>query len=214
MLDIAYIVSGLVVLGLLIALVWRYGARLMRFPCPAWLAWTVERDNPFTSATRAAGVIRAAGLAPGMQVLDLGCGPGRITVPAARAVMPGGEVVAVDVQAAMIRRARARAAAAHLTNIRFLQAAIGEGKLGLAQFDRAFLVTVLGEIPDRRAALAEVFAALKPGGMLTVAEIAFDPHYQRRATVEKLASSVGFRLAGFNGAWYGYSLNLLRPPTT
>ncbi len=214
MLEIAYVVIGLIVLGLLIALAWRYGARLMRFPCPAWLAWTVERDNPFTRATRAAGVIKSAGLTPGMHVLDLGCGPGRITVPAAQAIMPGGEVVAVDIQPAMLRRAQVKAAAAGLTNIRFLQAAIGDGKLGLAQFDRAFLVTVLGEIPDRRLALAEIFSALKPGGILTIAEIAFDPHYQRRATVEELASSVGFGLAGFDGAWYGYSLSLLRPPKT
>ncbi len=211
MIDIVYIILGLALLGLLIALAWRYGSRRLRFPCPAWLAWTVERDNPFTSATRAAGVIAAAGVRSGMKVLDLGCGPGRIAVPAAKAVLPGGEVLAVDIQPGMLRRAQARADAEHVTNIRFLQAAIGDGKLGQDQFDRAFLVTVLGEIPDRRRALTDVLSALKPGGILTVAEIAFDPHFQRRATIESLASSVGFRLAGFNGAWYGYSLNLLKP---
>lgn len=211
MTDLAYILASLLILGLLATFVMRYGARLTNLPCPSWLAWSVERDNPFTSATRAASVIEAADLRPGMHVLDLGCGPGRITIPAARAVMPGGEVLAVDIQPAMIRRAEARAATAHLTNIRFLQAAIGEGKLPVAQFDRAFLVTVLGEIPDRQAALAEIFGALRPGGALTVAEIALDPHYQRRASVLKLAASAGFREGDFHGAWYGYSLNLIKP---
>src|SRR5512135_3360688 len=117
MMDIAYLALGLVVLGLLAISFWRFGARLAHLPCSSWLAWSVERDNPFTSATRAASVIKAAGLRPGMHVLVIGCGPGRITIPAARAVMPGGEVLAVDLQPAMIRRAEASAAAAHLTNI-------------------------------------------------------------------------------------------------
>jgi len=40
------------------------------------------------------------------------------------------------------------------------------------------LVTVLGEVPDREAALREIFDALKPGGILSVTEIIFDPHFQ------------------------------------
>ncbi len=212
MTDISYLLIALIVLGLIVWLAFRFGARLTRFPCPAWLAWTVETDNPFTGATRAASIINAAGLRPGMKVLDLGCGPGRVSVPAAQAVMPGGEVLAVDLQPGMLRRAEARAQSAHVTNIRFLQAAIGAGQLPMDQFDRAFLVTVLGEIPDRKPALAEIFRALKPGGILTIAETALDPHYQRRGFVIDLASSVGFRPADFHGAWYGYSLNLLKPP--
>ncbi len=211
MTALSYIVLGLLGLSLLVLVGWRYGSRLFRFPCPAWLAWVVERDNPFSAATGAASIIAAAGLRPGMQVLDFGCGPGRLTVPAARAVLPAGEVWAVDVQPAMLRRAEAKAIAAGVTNVRFLQARAGDGKLGSTRFDRAFLVTVLGEIPDRRGALAEIFAALKPGGVLTVAEIAMDPHFQRRVTVTSLATSVGFREGKFSGAWYGYSLNLEKP---
>ncbi|MBV7335912.1 class I SAM-dependent methyltransferase [Chloroflexi bacterium TSY] len=43
-------------------------------------------------------------------------------------------------------------------------------------FDRAVLVTILGEIPDRRAALAAIFDALKPGGTLTITGVLLDPH--------------------------------------
>jgi ubiquinone/menaquinone biosynthesis C-methylase UbiE len=101
-----------------------------------------------------------------------------------------------------------------VSNIRFLQAGVGEGKLESNAFDRALLVTVLGEIPDRQAALAEIFRALKPGGSLTVAEVAFDPHYQRRGAVSKLAASVGFRERAYSGAWYSYSLVLEKPAGT
>ncbi len=211
MTDAAYIILGLAVLGTLGLLIWRYGARLSRLPCPSWLAWTVERDNPLIDATRSASLVKFSGLRPGMTVLDMGCGPGRVSVPAARAVAPAGEVFAVDLQPAMLRRAEAKATAARINNIHFLEAGAGDGKLGRDRFDRAFLVTVLGEIPRREAALAEILASLKPGGILTVAEVAFDPHYQRPAALRKLAASVGFREAGYSGAWYAYSMNLEKP---
>ncbi len=211
MTDLVYVVLGLAVVGLGLAFAWRYGSRLARFPCPAWLAWTVERDNPFGNATRSEQLIKAAGLRPGMHVLDAGCGPGRVTVPAAQAVLPGGDVVALDVQTGMLRRVQSKVAAAQLTNVQFLQAKVGSGKLEADRFDRAFLITVLGEIPDRRAALSEIFKALKPGGLLTVGEVAFDPHFQPRGTVAKLGVSVGFREGAFAGVWYSYSLNLEKP---
>lgn len=206
-----FIALGLAILAAAIPLIWRYGSRFARFPCPSWLAWMVERDNPFSNATRAQALIESGGLQPGMRVLDFGCGPGRLTVPAALAVAPQGEVWAVDVQSAMLRRAEARARASNATNIRFVQAAAGAGALGPEQFDRAFLVTVLGEIPDRQAALVEIFRSLKPGGILIVAELALDPHYQTLRGVSRLASLVGFRQGLYRGAWYGYSLNLEKP---
>jgi len=81
------------------------------------------------------------------------------------------------------------------------------------RFDRAVLVTVLGEIPDREAALREIFDALKPGGMLSVTEVIFDPHFQPRPTVARLARSVGFREQAYRVA---FTLNLEKPrdPTT
>ena len=146
-----------------------------------------------------------------MTVLDIGCGPGRLTIPVAEQVGPQGAVVAIDLQAGMLRRAQERAQAADLSNIRFVQARVGEGKLEAGLADRALLVTVLGEIPDREAALREVFAALKPGGMLSVTETIFDPHFQRRDTVLRLADAVGFREKAFFGNRMAFTLNLERP---
>ena len=50
-----------------------------------------------------------------------------------------------------------------------------DGKLLGNTLDRALLVTVLGKFLDQAAALAESFTALKPGGMLSVTEVNFDP---------------------------------------
>jgi ubiquinone/menaquinone biosynthesis C-methylase UbiE len=175
------------------------------------LRWLVELDNPFTKTNRAAVIIQRLDLQPGMAVLDVGCGPGRLTIPIARQVGQQGEVVAMDIQAGMLQRAREKARAANLTNIRFLQAGAGDGKLGRNQFDRSLLVTVLGEIPDREAALREIFNALKPGGILSVTEIIFDPHFQTRNTVGRLARTVGFQEKALHGNRIAFTLNLEKP---
>jgi ubiquinone/menaquinone biosynthesis C-methylase UbiE len=211
MATVAYIVLGVIVLIGLVAIVWRVGSRRRSIPCPAWLGWLVELDNPFTKTNRAAVIVERLDLRPGMAVLDAGCGPGRLTIPIARRVGQQGEVLAMDIQAGMLRRAREKARAANLANIQFLEAALGEGKLGRDRFDRTVLVTVLGEIPDREAGLTEIFAALKPGGLLSVTEIIFDPHFQSRQTVARLARAAGFREQAFHGNRIAFTLNLERP---
>jgi ubiquinone/menaquinone biosynthesis C-methylase UbiE len=210
-LTILYVFLGLIGLALAIGLGWRLVSERRALPCPAWLAWLVELDNPFTKTNRSAEIIRHLDLRPGMQVADIGCGPGRLTIPLARAVLPGGAVLAADLQPAMLRRAQARAEAAGLSNIRFLQTAVGEGQLGVGRYDRALLVTVLGEIPDRAGALKEIFAALKPGGILSVTEVIFDPHFQGHASVVELATRAGFREQARFGNRLAFTLLLEKP---
>ena len=161
----------------LVALTWRLASRRQSLPCPVWLRWFVEVDNPFTRSNRAEFIVGTLSLSPGTTVLDAGCGPGRLTVPLARRVGSAGRVVALDVQAGMLSRARAKTEAAGLRNVEFVAAGLGDRKLPANRFDRAVLVTVLGEIPDRAAAFVELFDALKPGGLLAVVEVIFDPHF-------------------------------------
>ena len=208
----AFVICLVVIaLFLLVVLVWRLVSRRASLPCPAWLSWIVEIDNPFPSSFNTETIIEGLELRPGMKVLDAGCGPGRLTIPVAKKIAPEGEVIAVDIQAAMLRKAQAKAQAAGLTNIHFLHAGIGEGMLGKNQFDRALLVTVLGEIPDRVGSLEEIYGALKAGGILSVTEIVFDPHYQSRAAILRLASCVGFREKSFSGNRISFTLNLEKP---
>ncbi len=211
MATIAYILLGLLGAVALVAILWRLASRGRSVPCPASLSWLVELDNPFTKTNRAATIVERLDVRPGMAILDLGCGPGRLTIPIAREVGPAGKVVAMDIQSGMLQRAQEKARAANLTNIEFLQAGAGEGKLGRDRFDRSLLVTVLGEIPDRERALREIFDALKPGGLLSVTEIIFDPHFQSRQTVARLARSVGFRETTFHGNRIAFTLNFEKP---
>ena len=206
--------NPMVILAILLLLalsVWFGGRALSRkraFPCPAFLAWLV--DNP-VARRRATAVLGLLELAPGMSVLDAGCGPGRLTVPIAVVVGPQGRVLAVDMQPRMLERARAKAAAAGVANIEFLQAGLGEGRVPAGRFDRALLSWVLGEILDRPRALREIFAALKPGGFLLVSEVLADPHYQSLAKVKELAEACGFRPGVRHGNRCQYSLALEKP---
>jgi ubiquinone/menaquinone biosynthesis C-methylase UbiE len=204
------ILLGLFGLLLLVGIAWRLASRGRSLPCPVWLRWFVELDNPFTQTNRAAVIIEHLDLGPTMAVLDVGCGPGRVAVPLAERVR-NGEVVALDIQEGMLKRAREKAQNANLTNIRFVEASAGEGKLERNHFDRALLVTVLGEIPEQRAALQEIFDALKPGGILSVTEVIFDPHFQSRHKVTRLAEAVGFREKNFFGTRLAFTLHLQKP---
>ena len=108
----------------------------------------------------------------------------------------------------MLQRTRLRAEALGLTNIDYLHAGLGDGQLPADTFDGVLLVTVLGEIPDQRAALAEIVGALKPGGRLVVVEVIFDPHFQRRAVVTRLAAEAGLRPVAFFGHRLAYVMHL------
>lgn len=196
---------------ILAAFVWRFASRRQNLPCPVWLRWLVEIDNPFTKTNRAVFIVETLALSEGMTVLDAGCGPGRLTVPLAKGVGPNGRVVALDIQPGMLARARTRTAAAGCTNVEFVAAALGEGKLPADHFDRVVLVTVLGEVPDRAAAFAELFRALKPGGILAVVELIFDPHFQSRSTVTDLATSTGLRERAFFGHSLAYVMHFEKP---
>jgi ubiquinone/menaquinone biosynthesis C-methylase UbiE len=146
-----------------------------------------------------------------MQVLDVGCGPGRLTIPIAERIAPDGEIVAMDIQPGMLSRVLQKAQAASLRNVRMLEAGVGDGRLRRGQFDRALLVTVLGEVPNREGALQEIFDALKPGGLLSVTEVIFDPHFQSRATVRRLGTAAGFGEKACFGGRFAFTLILEKP---
>jgi len=175
------------------------------------LSWLVELDNPLLKNNSACQIIQHLALESGMKVVDVGCGPGRLTIPVAKQIGPEGEVTAFDIQEGMLQRVRIKVQAEHLGNIQCIQGGAGEGKLGRNYYDRALLVTVIGEIPDRKAALEEIFASLKPGGILSVTEVIADPHFQRRDSVIHLAESAGFVAREFFGNRISFTINFEKP---
>ena len=109
-------------------------------------------------------------LRPGMRVLDLGCGPGSITLGLAGVVAPG-EVVGVDSQAAQVERARALAAERGVANARFETASAYELPFPDESFDAALAHVVLMHLREPVRALAEVRRVLRPGGVVGVRDV-------------------------------------------
>jgi SAM-dependent methyltransferase len=112
----------LVIIALAAAWVgWRLRSKRALLPCPAEFAWLVEMENPLARATRSEQIVRQLALPAGARVMDIGCGPGRVTIPLARAVGPDGEVLALDVQAAMLARVAEKGAKEGIANVRLIQ---------------------------------------------------------------------------------------------
>jgi ubiquinone/menaquinone biosynthesis C-methylase UbiE len=157
-------------------------------------------------------LIDRIGLKRGMKVLDIGCGPGRLTIPFARHVGANGEVVALDIQERMLQKLRERVKNNRLTNVRFILGGAGQGKIREENsFDRSILVTVLGEIPDKKSALEEIYKALKPKGVLSITEVFPDPDFQRQSKVLQLAKAAGFALDKKFGNMLTYTMNFIKP---
>lgn len=195
----------LISLALVVAsgLVWRWAG----WPCPAWLVPLLE--NPYVEAVAGANtLLERAGVRAGMHVLDAGCGPGRLTLPAAVLVGATGRVLALDIQADMLTEAGRRVEAHGLSNVDLVRAGLGDGKLPPEAFDVALLVTVLGEVPDKPAALREILRSLRPGGVLSITEVLPDPHYQRLPRVRSLAREVGFQEVAIFPGLVSYTMNL------
>lgn len=153
-------------------------------------------------------IMERSGLAPGERVLEVGTGAGYLTRFALERVGPGGRLVCVDLQREMLHKVRARLGP---RTPPLVQASGSELPFRGGAFDRAFLVTVLGEIPDKRGALAELSRVLRTGGVLAVTESLPDPDYVRAPALRRLAEAAGFRAGERFGGWREFTQHLVRP---
>jgi ubiquinone/menaquinone biosynthesis C-methylase UbiE len=112
--------------------------------------------------------IERLGLQPGMSVLDVACGSGASTLPAARRVGPLGSVIGVDLSEQMLAMGRAKARRAHLDHIEFRQGDMNATGFPDASFDAVVCVFGISFAPDMERLVAELWRMVKPGGRLAV----------------------------------------------
>ena len=158
-------------------------------PMPHWMRGVLFLPRTFQSADRLRMMLQPR---PGERVLEIGPGVGIHALPIAAALAPGGTLDALDVQPAMLADLRRRAVRAGIDNVR---TEVGDARhLPYADhsFDGAYLISVLGEVPDDAAALRELRRVLKPGGRLVVGEIVIDPDFISMQTLQQRAAATGF----------------------
>ncbi|HEY4459660.1 MAG TPA: class I SAM-dependent methyltransferase [Pseudonocardiaceae bacterium] len=114
-------------------------------------------------------LLALAGIAPGMRVLDIGCGAGDVTMIAARLVGPTGSVLGVDMNADVLDVARARAADAGLGNVSFQHATLPDVQLD-GPVDALIGRLILVHLADPVEVVRKLSALVRPGGVVTFQE--------------------------------------------
>jgi demethylmenaquinone methyltransferase/2-methoxy-6-polyprenyl-1,4-benzoquinol methylase/phosphoethanolamine N-methyltransferase len=121
-------------------------------------------------------VLEVAAIASGERVLDVGCGPGRLTTAAARAAGPTGETLGIDASTEMVDLAvkKARRAGSPAT---FRVAAIEALPYPDSHFDVVLANLMLHHLPEdlQRRGLAEVLRVLKPNGRFVAGDFSAMP---------------------------------------
>ena len=201
----ARLVGAFAAAGLLAAGLWW---RKRPSACPYGQRWLLDPPYPLITRQR---LRQALGPLAGTRVLEVGPGTGYYTLPAAEWIGDGGRLDIFDIQQEMldltIRRGRERG----LENIVATQGDARSLPYRDATFDAAFLVTVLGEIPDQDAALRELARVLRPGARLVVGELFGDPHWIAPGTLRRRAGAAGLRIENRVGTPLGYFATFARP---
>lgn len=140
-------------------------------------------------------------LSPDLTVLEIGAGGGYYVQPLARLVR---RYVALDLQAAMLKRLRQKPAGATLFAV---QADATHLPIAGSSIDVAIAVTVLGEVPSAERTIAEIRRVLRPGGALSVSEHWPDPDFLPFAQVNELCRKCGLRLHARHGGRFNYTAN-------
>ncbi|HYJ67734.1 MAG TPA: methyltransferase domain-containing protein [Nocardioidaceae bacterium] len=124
----------------------------------------VLRVHGWRTVANSAGYLRSH-LRPGVDLLDVGCGPGSLTVDLAREIAPG-RVVGVDSSAEVLESARAAAAEAAAVDVELRVDDVYHLDLPDDAFDVVHAHQLLQHLADPVAALREMRRVCRPGGVV------------------------------------------------
>jgi ubiquinone/menaquinone biosynthesis C-methylase UbiE len=113
-------------------------------------------------------VLNAAGLESGQKVLEVGCGPGFFTVPAAKIVGEEGSVLALDVNPLAVEHVQRKIETEGVTNAEVTLANAAQTNLPDQSFDLAFVFGFARPIGSMEAVWAELHRLMRPAGTLSV----------------------------------------------
>jgi len=116
-------------------------------------------------------VLTKMGIQKGLTVLEIGCGPGFFTIPAAR-IVEECNIYALDLSPLMIENVKKKVKKQRLENVKTITATASNIGLEDESIDLIFCIDVLSDITDIDSTLQEMYRILKFNGILSV----FEPH--------------------------------------
>jgi ubiquinone/menaquinone biosynthesis C-methylase UbiE len=175
--------------------------------CPYSQRFWVKAPHPLITRERLRRTLEPQ---PGERLLEIGPGTGFYTLDLAEWVGSAGSLEIFDLQQQMLDHTMRRVGERGLGNVVATQGDARSLPFDDSSFDGVVLVTVLGEIPDQDAALAEIVRVLRPEGRLVVGELLSDPHYVAPGALAARGEAAGLRLERRDGPPFGYFARLVR----
>jgi ubiquinone/menaquinone biosynthesis C-methylase UbiE len=128
----------------------------------------IVHENLYGLLVNPYGRLTKAGVKRGQRVIEVGCGPGFFTIPAANIVGEAGYVYALDINSAAVEHVRRKIAQEGLTNVEVKLADASETGLPEESVDVAFLFSVIHSVKNLNKLLTEMHRVLKTHGILSV----------------------------------------------
>jgi len=182
-----------------------------------WFAWVISRGRPGPMPHLFRWVlllprgnhspkhlVACLGPEAGERILEIGPGIGVHALPVATALGANGRLCVTDIQQGMLDDLMLRASKAGIENIRPTAGSAERLAYPDASFDGAYLVTVLGEIPNRKAVLSELRRVLKPGSRIVIGEMALDPDFIPLKELIRAMTAAGFSFERNVGPRFSY----------
>jgi arsenite methyltransferase len=110
-------------------------------------------------------------LAPGEDVLDVGCGAGMDSLIAAQMIAPTGSVIGIDMTPEMTAKARRSIEMMRIANVSIVDGSAERLPFAAASFDVVISNGVIDLIPDKDAVFSEINRVLRPGGRIQLADV-------------------------------------------
>jgi 2-polyprenyl-3-methyl-5-hydroxy-6-metoxy-1,4-benzoquinol methylase len=165
--------------------------------CPVWVGRLLS--SPLRKLSQHPDKILRPYVKVGLKVLDIGCAMGFFSLPMARMVGPGGQVICLDAQEGMIHKLQERAAKAGLQE-RVTARLCPRDTLDITdlagQIDFALAFAVVHEVPDAAALFSEIHTAMKASGTFLLAEPLGRVSLEDFERTVALACEAGFTVSG------------------
>jgi ubiquinone/menaquinone biosynthesis C-methylase UbiE len=197
------------------ALIWRALCAYYNLPWPYFLAFWLE--NPYMKIfANPQHFINVVNPNEKHRILEIGSGAGRILLRAAKQTSFKADFVGIDLQKNMValarkkvqkiekKEAKAKTLKLRLLTARFTKETLKEHPWLNQNFDQVYLVTVLGEVPDKVALLKNAKQTLAPGGSIFVQEVIPDPCYVFSSTLVQYADSAGLKVISTRHGLFQY----------